>query len=251
MPEGRDAGGVAQTTARRTPRNDEEAERLLELKRKRFEEAGRFPMRRVVATGIVVFILLFGALAGYQALQKSKEVGGVVIMKDPKYPSQNVAMLRYKDADSPAKQTTEGISFPVAALTKNFMIGITYQRQKPMPYGYEQAAGGDILPLLAYVAPSGKLVVATSFCEPCRSQTFHFEGNQLVCDTCFTRWDLNTLIGVGGGCMTYPPEEVKAELRGEQVFVPKADLEGWIPRGYDNIAPTGPNMTTTTTAGGA
>lgn len=220
----------------------------LEIKRRRFEEAGRFPWRRVVVTGIVAFVVLFGAMAGYQRFQKSKEVGGIVVMKDPKYPSYSVEMRRYDDANSNsvATQTPEGISFALATLTKDYIIGVTYKRTAPMPYGYQQAAGGNILPLLAYIAPSGRLVVATSFCEPCRSVKFHFEGNQLVCDTCFTRWDLNTLLGVSGGCISYPPEEVTAEVRGDQIFVPKADLEAWVPRGYaDLVAPT---MSTTTTA---
>jgi uncharacterized protein len=220
----------------------------LEIKRRRFEEAGKFPMRRVVITGIVAFVVLFGAMAGYQRFQKSKEVGGIVVMKDPKYPSFSVEMRRYDDASSNpvATQTPEGISFPVATLTKDYIIGVTYKRTAPMPYGYQQAAGGNILPLLAYIAPSGRLVTATSFCEPCRSVKFHFEGNQLVCDTCFTRWDLNTLLGVAGGCVAYPPEEVSAEVRGDQIFMPKADLEAWVPRGYEDLA-GGPTMSTTTT----
>lgn len=220
----------------------------LEDKRRRFEEAGRFPLRKVVITVVVAFVVMFAAMAAYGQTQKAKQVGGVVIMENPKYPSNNLAMVRFDDANTPATQTPEGIAFPTAVLTKDFMIGITYKRQKPMPTGYQQAAGGNILPLLAYIAPSGRLVVATSFCEPCRSQTFHFEGNQLVCDTCFTRWDLSTLMGIGGGCVAYPPEEVTAEVRGEQIFVPAADLEAWKPRGYDDLGGGSPTMSTTTTA---
>lgn len=217
----------------------------LEIKRQRFEEAGKFPWRRVVITGIVAFVVLFGGMAGYQRFQKSKEVGGIVVIKNPKYPSFSVEMRRYDDANSVATQTPEGISFPLATLTKDYIIGVTYKRTSPMPQGYQQAAGGNILPLLAYIAPSGRLVVATSFCEPCRSVKFHFEGNQLVCDTCFTRWDLNTLLGISGGCFSYPPEEVSAELQGDQIFVPKADLEAWVPRGYEDLV--APTMSTTTT----
>ncbi len=218
----------------------------LELKRRRFEEAGKFPWTKVIVAGVVAFVVLFGGMAGYQRFQKAKEVGGVVVMQDPKYPAEVVDMRRYDEENTVGVQTAEGIAFPLATLKKDFIMGVTYRRANPMPQGYQQAAGGNILPLLAYIAPSGRLVVATSFCEPCRSVTFHFEGNQLVCDTCFTRWDLNTLLGVGGGCFSYPPEEVKAEVRGDKVFVPAADLESWVPRGYDDgIA--GPAMSTTTT----
>ncbi|GAB4250780.1 MAG: hypothetical protein Kow00122_08370 [Thermoleophilia bacterium] len=203
----------------------------LDLKRRRFEEAGKFPVRKVAIIAVVVAVVLFGGFAGYQRYQESRLAGGVVVMPDVKYPAFQVDMV---NLDS-AQQAADGISIPLADLQRNFIVGFTYQRSNPMPKGYQLAAGGNILPLMAYVAPSGRLVVATSFCEPCRSTQFHFEGNQLVCNVCFTRWDLNTLIGIGGGCFDYPPEEVLAEVRGDRVFVPKADLESWVPRAYQDV----------------
>ena len=209
-------------------------------KRRRFEESGKFPARKVALIGIAIAVLMFGGFYGYERYQASLRVGGVVVMPGVKYPATQVEMVTLDSAS----QTAEGIGIPLADLKKDFIVGFTYSRTKPMPEGYQLAAGGNVLPLMAYVAPTGRLVVATSFCEPCRSTTFRFEGNQLVCDVCFTRWDLSTLIGIGGGCFDYPPEEVAAEVRGDQVFVPQADLEVWVPRGYQNVLQKNPTMST-------
>lgn len=200
----------------------------LELKRQRFEDAGRFPVRKLVVIAIAVAVLSFGGFIGYQRWQVARQVGGVIVMAEPRYPAYQVDMVTLDTAT----QTDEGMSIPLADLKQDYIVGAVYNRTNPMPEGYQMAAGGNILPVLAYIAPSGKLVVATSFCEPCRSTLFHFEGNILVCDVCFTRWELNTLLGVGGGCFDYPPEELTAEIRGDTVFVPTADLEAWIPRAY-------------------
>ena len=74
--------------------------------------------------------------------------------------------------------------------------------------------------MLAYVAPSGRLVVASALCEPCHSYEFHIEGNDLVCNSCFTHWDLNTLEGKSGGCQAYPPMELTTVVQGDTVNVP-------------------------------
>jgi hypothetical protein len=151
----------------------------LDAKRKRFEEAGKFPVRKVAIIAVVAAVVLFGGAYGYQRYQLSRQVGGVVVMPGVKYPRSQIEMTVLKKG---VVQTAEGISFPLAELKSNYIVGFTYKRRNPMPEGYQLAAGGNILPLMAYVAPSGRLLVATSFCEPCRSTRFHFDGNALVCD---------------------------------------------------------------------
>lgn len=204
----------------------------LEVKRRRFEDAGRFPVRKVVIIGLIAAVAVVGAFVGYQRWQASRAVGGVIVAPDIKYPAYQVDMVTLDGV----KQTSEGVSFSLADLKEDFIVGLVYQRTNPMPEGYQLAAGGNVLPVMSYLSPGGRLVVATSFCEPCRSTLFHFEGNQLVCDVCFTRWDLNTLLGIGGGCFDYPPEELAAEVRDDTVFVPSADLETWVPRAYQETA---------------
>jgi hypothetical protein len=51
-----------------------------------------------------------------------------------------------------------------------------------------------------------------------------------VCNSCFTHWDLNTLEGKSGGCLSYPPSELKATVAGGTLSVPTGQLESWLPR---------------------
>jgi hypothetical protein len=200
----------------------------LENKRERFEEAGRFPARKVAILSIVATVLIVGGFIAYQSWTSSQQVGGDAVASDVQYPSGKVDAA----ALDTASQTGEGISFSLAELKQGYIGSMSYQRSTPMPAAFQEITGGNSLPLLAYVSPQGRLVVATSFCEPCRSDKFHIEGNTLVCNTCFTRWDLDTLAGVGGGCMDYPPEEVTAQVQGDTVTVASAALESWVPRAF-------------------
>lgn len=88
--------------------------------------------------------------------------------------------------------------------------------------------GGTLL--LAYVAPSGKVVAAVSMCEPCNSTSFHIEENQLVCNTCYTRWELEDLRGIQGGCLEYPPDELPSRAEDGSLVIPEEVVASWRPR---------------------
>ena len=94
----------------------------------------------------------------------------------------------------------------------------------------EYKANGKRIPLMAVIQPDGKVMVAVSFCEPCKGETFHITGNQLVCNVCGTVWDLQTLKGLSGGCQTYPPEALSYTLNGDNLEIPQTVLDAWVPR---------------------
>ncbi|HHY94886.1 MAG TPA: DUF2318 domain-containing protein [Firmicutes bacterium] len=88
----------------------------------------------------------------------------------------------------------------------------------------------DSLPITAYVAPSGRLVAAVSFCEPCSGTTFHIQGDRLVCNVCGTQWKLEDLRGIYGGCLMYPPDEVKYQVEDGKLVLDEQGLRSWQPR---------------------
>jgi len=204
-------------------------------KRERFEASGRFPLRKVVISVTVVALLAVVGVAGWSKVQASKQVSSGV---------QVAAETPGSSAGSPSNSPSGGsvsmapvaltvsgadASFAVADVQRATLAGMKYTRKTPLAGDWQNITGGSI-PLISYIAPSGNLVVATSFCEPCKSTSFHIEGNNLVCDTCFTKWDLNTLQGVSGGCTAYPPQAIKAQQQGGNIVVSTADLESWAPR---------------------
>lgn len=91
------------------------------------------------------------------------------------------------------------------------------------------------LPVMAYLSPAGRIIVASSFCEPCYSRKFHIEGDVLVCNVCFTRWALADLTGLAGGCTKYPPQEFNytVDKAKGKILLNEDDLKNWKPRDYD------------------
>ncbi len=110
------------------------------------------------------------------------------------------------------------IAFDLAAVKTSRLVYADYK------------ANGKTVPLLAYTSPSGKVVAAVSVCEPCASTRFHLDGKLLVCNTCGTQWELETLKGVAGGCQKYPPQKLTGETKGDKVLVNEASVAGWKPR---------------------
>ena len=94
----------------------------------------------------------------------------------------------------------------------------------------EYNQGGKQLKLTAWVSPSGNVTAAVSMCEPCRGDRFHIEGKEIVCNVCGTRWTLEDLQGVSGGCLTYPPDKVKYEVKDGKILMDEAQIQAWQPR---------------------
>jgi len=75
--------------------------------------------------------------------------------------------------------------------------------------------GGNYLPLIALYTPSGKVIAGIRTCEPCGSFSMHIgEGKYLICDACGTKWDVETLKGISGGCPGYPPPKLTSTVNG-------------------------------------
>jgi hypothetical protein len=198
-----------------------------QTKRESFEEAGRFPVRTVAIAAAAVVVIAVGAIVGVTVYHDPTEVGGPVVSEGGvSYVDTSVDMSLLTSSQVDA---AGAVTLSVAELKSKKIGGFIYSRSTPMPAGYDSIEANG-LPILAYVAPSGRLVVATSLCEPCRSYDFHIEGDTLVCNTCFTRWDLNTLKGVGGGCLAYPPSEVTTVVEGDVIYLQQSELEAWAPR---------------------
>lgn len=95
---------------------------------------------------------------------------------------------------------------------------------------FEYDNNGSKLPLLAYLTPSGKAVTAVSVCEPCRSTRFHIRGNSMVCNACNTEWNLDTLRGIRGGCLTYPPDFIPNTIENRRIWIDEQVVRRWRPR---------------------
>jgi hypothetical protein len=163
---------------------------------------------------VALLVVLVGLVA-VQTINKSKST------QASKVESANVGAVTYQSGvvvqQTPIEITQENsaIKVPLAEVQAKKLVGFTWKGQ------------GKELPLLAYIAPSGKVVTAVSICEPCNGYTFHIENNALVCNTCGTTWDLENLGGVSGGCTKYPPDAFANKLEGDKIVIPDANVANW------------------------
>jgi uncharacterized membrane protein len=95
---------------------------------------------------------------------------------------------------------------------------------------FEYEGNGVKIPLVSYITPAGKVITAVSMCEPCRSTRFHIKDKSLFCNACNTEWNLETLKGIQGGCLNYPPEVIPSTLVQNQIQIDEKTVAQWKPR---------------------
>ncbi|MCK9365021.1 MAG: DUF2318 domain-containing protein [Syntrophales bacterium] len=186
--------------------NESKREKLLKTEKK-------FPFVKIIVILLAVtiplawFILRSGSEAG------AVSATGTQVTQKVNYSGQNIRMT-----------TVDAVSG-----SGSIEIPADIVKDKKIVY-FEYSKGGKKAPLMAYITPSGKLVTAISMCEPCRSTKFHIEGDEMVCNACGTRWTLEKLQGVSGGCLAYPPDVVAHTLEGGKVKIQDTIILGWKPR---------------------
>jgi hypothetical protein len=95
---------------------------------------------------------------------------------------------------------------------------------------FEYEGKGLKIPLLAYLTMAGRVVTAISMCEPCKSTRFHIKDKSMVCNACATEWNLETLKGISGGCMNYPPEVIPNTVEKDSIVIDEKVVLDWKPR---------------------
>lgn len=115
----------------------------------------------------------------------------------------------------------------LAAVDKGNLVGFELANKKVT---LSNGSVFEALPVIVYVTPSGKVIAAVSFCEPCSGTSFHINGNRLVCNVCGTQWSLEKLQGISGGCTKYPPDKVAYTVDGNNLVLDEQQLRAWVPR---------------------
>jgi nitrite reductase/ring-hydroxylating ferredoxin subunit len=126
-------------------------------------------------------------------------------------------------ADITVTQGKAQTSIPVADVVSSKIVFFQYQK-----------AGGEQVPMIAYVKPSGKLFVGVSFCIPCKStgQSIEADGT-LRCKACGTKRDAETGVGVSGACRLYPLDELPVKVTGGKIVIENSAIEQWTPQPLD------------------
>ena len=161
----------------------------------------------VVLGGVAFWIIEAKSPANSKIASRQKVMGRV------DYSGQTISMT-----DVVAKVEGGKIAIPLDLVKEKKMVRFEYEGK------------GLKVPLLAYVTPAGRVVTAVSMCEPCRSTRFHIQGQALVCNACNTEWNLETLKGISGGCMNYPPEVIASTIEKDTILIEEKAVLAWKPR---------------------
>jgi hypothetical protein len=133
-----------------------------------------------------------------------------VVVDGVAYPRSGQSMVNIS-----AKIENGKIVVPLDALRERRFIAFEYNGPK-----------GPV-PLLAYVSGEGKIVTAVSICEPCNSKRFHISGTELICNSCGTKWHINTLEPISGSCGKYPPDALPSLINGNEVRIDEQIVANW------------------------
>lgn len=155
---------------------------------------------------IVLFALLIMGGASYW------------IYSQPTYP-KTAAGTFYSEATLTSGGTKVSLPRDVADQLKLVFIDLQLKQQtrnftfQSRTIPLSEYRSGEYLPLIVISTPSSDVIAGIRVCEPCGSFSFHIvEGRYLDCDSCHTRWNIETLKGVSGSCTNYPPPKLPSLL---------------------------------------
>ena len=170
-----------------------------------------------IPISLALIAIVLGGV-GYWIIQ-GKSVADSKVSSQPKvsgkvdYAGQTIQM-----ADIQAKVVNGKISIPLDVVMEKKMVRFEYE------------GNGIKIPLLSYITQSGRVVTAVSMCEPCRSTRFHIQDKTLICNACYTEWDLENLKGIKGGCLNYPPDIIPSKVEKNQILIDEKVVLNWKPR---------------------
>jgi uncharacterized membrane protein len=170
----------------------------------------------VPASLAIIAIALAGI--GYWVIQGNTETNPKVSSQPKVDSSVNYTGQTIRMADIQTKVENGKISIPLDVLEEKKMVRFEYQ------------ANGVYVPLLSYITQSGRVVTAVSMCEPCRSTRFHINDKKIVCNACGTEWNLETLKGIQGGCLNYPPDVIPSTIEKGSIQIDEKIITQWRPR---------------------
>ena len=164
----------------------------------------------------VIAVVLVGV--GYWIIERNTTANPKVstqpkVSEKVDYAGQSIRMT-----DIQAKVEKGKISIPLDVVKEKKMVRFEYENN------------GNKIPLLAYITPTGKVVTAVSMCEPCRSTRFHINDKKIVCNACATEWNLETLKGIQGGCLNYPPDVIPSTIEKDRIQIDEKIVTQWKPR---------------------
>jgi hypothetical protein len=168
---------------------------------------------------VSAFVLTIGIIGiAYRTAQGGSGPDPKVFSPPPVVDKTDYWRQAIRMTDIPVKVENGNLSIPIDVVKEKKIVRFEYQ------------GNGIKIPLLSFVTQTGRVVTAVSVCEPCRSTRFHIKDKSIVCNSCYTEWHLETLKGIKGGCLKYPPDTIPSKVEKDWILIEEKTVTQWKPR---------------------
>ncbi len=176
--------------------------------------------KKILGTSAVLVVVLVALFAYFGRPYQNPNGGNYNFGESEDYNNQKINMTSV-----PLKVADGKAYIPLDTLKAKKILYTEYRGEKRNFYN-----NFNYLPVNAFITPAGRVVVASSICEPCSGNKFYIQGTDLVCVACGTHWRLDDLMGLFGGCVKFAPQEFKYKVQGNQIVLDESALKNWKPR---------------------
>ncbi len=189
-------------------------------KREQFtgKEKSKLPLFAAVAALLVVAVIALLAFSGGEDNEVAYSAFGEPLANTRSYMGEVVSMTRVE-----AAVDQEWASMPLDMLEEADIV-----------YFEVENLDGFMVPMMAYITPSGRIFAGSSMCEPCQGRYFSLAGETLVCDSCRTTYTIESHEFISGSadCGSLPPVYMEPVVEDGMVRVSMQDILQWEIRAY-------------------
>jgi uncharacterized protein YbaR (Trm112 family) len=169
-----------------------------------------------ITLSLVIAVAVIGVVAAFQAsrpTQATTDYFGEPVAAPRSYVGRVVSMTRV----TPVVEN-EQVKIPLAEIDRNNIVYFELENDQ-----------GTLVPLMAYITPSGRLFAGSSMCEPCRGRTFSLAGETLVCDNCRTTYTIEDHRFISGAtiCGSYAPVYMNPVVTDGMVVIDQQEVLSW------------------------
>ncbi len=157
---------------------------------------------------IVALVFMFGSNK-----KEDENYFGASIVAERSYVGEFISMTKVE----PVIENGQ-IKIPLGVVDENNIISFEIENDEKL-----------LVPLMAYITPTGRLFVGSSMCEPCRGRTFSLAGETLVCDTCRTTYNVEDHQFISGAkaCGEYPPVNMNPKVEDNMITIELDEVLNW------------------------
>lgn len=176
------------------------------------KKVSKKPLLLFGAAGLLALLLVVVVLLSGQK-EVSGSYFGAPVAAPRSYIGQVISM-------TPIEPAVEGdlVRIPLALVEEHNIIRFELENDE-----------GVLVPLMAYITPTGRLFAGSSMCEPCQGRTYSLAGETLVCDTCRTTYTIEDHQFLSGAraCGAYPPVNMNPKVVDGMIVLELEAIRNW------------------------